>query len=261
MRTNRQLGEFLKARRQGLDPAAVGLAALRRRRTPGLRREEVSERAGISCEWYTKLEQGRDVTPSAETVSALARALMLGPAETTHLRKLADGRMRTFERETMPDTVATIVRGLPDPAYVTGARFDVLVWNSAAEELFGFERMSEADRNVLLIMFTDPNARTLFAEEWFFQAKRMVTLFRVAHDQHGGDPAFEELVARLTHGSAEFASLWSAHEIGSPSAGTKTLHPAGRTSTRYVYATFQFNDDPALKLALYKRDAGGAGVG
>ena len=250
---NRQLGEFLKARRHGLDPAALSLASTRRRRTPGLRREEVAERAGISCEWYVKLEQGRDVLPSPETVTAIARALMLDPAETAHLRRLAEGEARTFERETVSDIVATIVEGLSDPAYVTGARWDVLVWNATADDLFGFEGMSEPDRNILLFMLTNPAARTLFADDWTAQAKRMVALFRVAHDQHAGDAAFQDLVSRLDQMSAEFRRWWSSHRIGSPSAGEKILHRVGRGGTRYVYASFQSNDDPVLKLALYKR--------
>lgn len=89
--SSRQLGEFLKSRRHRLDPAALGLLAARRRRTPGLRREEVAERAGISCEWYVKLEQGRGASASAETVAALARALNLDASETAHLRRLANG--------------------------------------------------------------------------------------------------------------------------------------------------------------------------
>lgn len=253
MSGNRPLGDFLRTRRHALDPVALGLSEGRRRRTAGLRREEVAERAGISCEWYVKLEQGRDVSPSPETVAALARALTLDQVDAGHLRRLAEGQLRRFAREKVPVIVDAIVTSLPDPAYVTGARGDVLTWNAAADALFGFGAMAEPDRNILLFMLTDPIARELFGDDWSFQAKRMVALFRVAYDAHAGDPAFEDLVSRLIDASPTFISWWRSHGVALPGAGTKTLHSAGGVGASYVYASFQSNDDPAMKLALYKR--------
>lgn len=251
--SNRSLGDFLRARRQAIDPAALGLAVGRRRRTPGLRREEVAERAGISCEWYIKLEQGRDVSPSPETVDALAGALSLNATEAAHLRRLVEGRAPPFARETVPEIVSAIVQSLPEPAYVTGARWDVLAWNAAADELFAFSRMEEGDRNILLFMLTDTAASTLFGADWASQAARMVALFRATYDSHAGDPAFEDLVMRLTAGSADFVVWWRSHHVGRLAAGTKRLHRSEAVGGSYVYASFQSNDDPALKLALYKR--------
>ena len=252
---NKELGDFLRSRRRRLDPAAIGVSVMRRRRTPGLRREEVAERAGISCEWYVKLEQGRDVSASPQTVAALARALTLDAAETEHLRQLADrSAPPAFVREAVPDIVAAIVRELPQLAYVTGARWDVLTWNAAAEELFGFGRMDERDRNILTYMFTDASARALFADDWAPEAKRMLALFRATHDQRAGDPAFETLIQGLSDASGDFRSWWCSHDVRAPSAGTKTLHPASREPATFAYASFQSNDDPALKLALYVRE-------
>lgn len=254
MSANKPLADFLRSRRQRLDPAALGLASTRRRRTPGLRREEVAERAGISCEWYVKLEQGREVSASQETVAALARALILDPGETAHLRKLAGkGAAPSFVRETVPDTICTIVNGLPEPAYVTGERWDALCWNPAADRIFGFSAMAEADRNVLLYMLTSSAARNLFGESWTDEAQRMIAMFRVSYDQRRGDPAFEQLVTALAAASGDFTTWWSSYRIATPSSGRKTLRLDGKDRTDFVYATFQANDDPALKLALYTR--------
>jgi transcriptional regulator with XRE-family HTH domain len=250
---NRPLGDFLRAKRQRLDPAALGITTARRRRTPGLRREEVAERAGISSEWYVKLEQGRDVAPSTETIGALARALSLDATETAHLRRLATRQATAFIRETVPEIVAAIVERLPDPAYVTGSRWDVLGWNAAADAVFGFSNMEPAERNILLFMFSASAAASLFGTDWPPQAKRMLALFRVNYDAHAGDPAFEELVAALTERSTDFSTWWKSHDVCEPAAGSKTLHIDNGGTSSYVHATFQSNDDPRLRLALYQR--------
>src|SRR5580693_5839870 len=138
-RSRNELGDFLRSRRERLTPRSAGLAAGRRRRTPGLRREEVAELAGIGVDWYIRLEQGRTVSPSVTTIDALARALRLGKAEHAHLRALAsDADRRAFSREIVPDAIRRLVDNLNQPAYVTGRRWDVLAWNAAAEEIFAF---------------------------------------------------------------------------------------------------------------------------
>ncbi|MDB5818431.1 MAG: transcriptional regulator, partial [Rhizobacter sp.] len=136
MTSNAELGDFLLSRRTRLRPEAVGLSSGRRRRTPGLRREEVAERAGISTDWYVRLEQGRMVRPSDTTINALARALELDPQEHSHLRTLAGhGPANAFVRESVSPTVRRTIEAIPHPAYVTGQRWDVLAWNDAAAEL------------------------------------------------------------------------------------------------------------------------------
>src|SRR5271154_7273426 len=125
-------GDFLRSRRAKLTPQAVGLPDRRRRRTPGLRREEVAELAGIGVDWYVRLEQGRSVSPSVTTIDALARALRLSKTEHAHLRALTrNPDRRAFARETVPDAIRRVVENLTQPAYVTGRRWDVLVWNKA----------------------------------------------------------------------------------------------------------------------------------
>lgn len=247
-----ELGDFLRSRREKLTPKAVGLPDGRRRRTPGLRREEVAELAGIGVDWYIRLEQGRSVSPSLTTIDALARALRLGKTEHAHLRALArNGDRRPFERESVPEPIRRLVESLPQPAYITGRRWDVLAWNKAAAEIFAFDRVAEADRNILVSILTKPATRRLFGAGWADEAKRAVALFRATHDLWAGDPAFSELVARLREGSAEFRRWWEAHDIRSAAAGQKLLHHPKKGLLRFDYASFQANDDPGLRLVIY----------
>ncbi|MBK1661206.1 helix-turn-helix transcriptional regulator [Paracraurococcus ruber] len=247
-----ELADFLRSRRERLSPAAVGLPNGRRRRTPGLRREEVAELAGIGIDWYIRLEQGRSVSPSVTTVDALARALRLGPVEHAHLRALTrDADQRAFVPETVPGAIRRTVEGLHPPAYVTGRRWDILAWNAAAAELFAFDRLPAEDRNTLVSVLTKPAARQLFGAGWAAEARRMVAQFRSTHDLWAGDPAFLDLLRRLRQGCPEFAGWWEAHDVHEARSGEKLLHHPRRGLLRCEYATFQANDDPALKLAIY----------
>jgi transcriptional regulator with XRE-family HTH domain len=253
MNGNHELGEFLRSRRVRLRPDDVGIAPQRRRRTPGLRREEVAGLAGISAEWYVKLEQGRAVSPSKETIEALGKALRLNTVEQKHLRSLARaGRRGPFVREIVPPILRRIVEGLSQPAYVTGQRWDILVWNAAAAELLGdFGARPIEDRNILVFMFAFPAARRLFGERWEEEARRMVALFRSTHDLWADDPAFAVLVERLSSECPEFASWWTSHDVAAPVSGAKQLIHPQRGPLYFEYATFQANDDPHLKLTLY----------
>ncbi|MFT3723901.1 MAG: helix-turn-helix transcriptional regulator [Hyphomonadaceae bacterium] len=251
-RSEIELADFLRARRERLSPKSVGLPDSRRRRTPGLRREEVAELAGIGVDWYVRLEQGRKVRPSSTTVDALARALRLNKAEHLHLKALAGANsVGAFVRESVPQTVKQVVDGFRHPAYVTGRRFDVLAWNKAADEIFAFSQLAEEDRNTFLSILTRPASRKLFGAGWHEEAQRVVALFRANFDLHAGDPAFLELIRRVRLNCPEFASWWRRHEVRTPSAGRKLLKHPKRGLLSYEYATFQANDDPALKLAVY----------
>lgn len=251
--TRTGLGDFLRSRRERLTPEAVGLPAGRRRRTPGLRREEVAELADIGVDWYIRLEQGRTVTPSSTTVDALARALRLDEVEKAHLRALARNvARRGFEREEVPPTTRRLVEGLDRPAYVTGRRWDVLAWNAATTELFtDFGRLPEGDRNILVYLLLDPTARRLFGPGWQAQAKHVVAQFRAVYDLWALDPAFVDLAARLRDGCPEFETWWDQHDVLGSGAGRKSLHDPVRGEVEYDYATFQANEDPALKLTIY----------
>jgi transcriptional regulator with XRE-family HTH domain len=247
-----ELGDFLRSRREKLSPKVVGLAPGRRRRTPGLRREEVAELAGIGVDWYIRLEQGRSVSPSVTTIDALARALRLGKAEHAHLRALTQGGdRRPFVAEAVPPAVRRTVESLNVPAYVTGRRWDVLAWNKAADEIFAFSRLPEADRNTLVSVLTNPATRRLFGAGWADEARRMVAQFRATHDLWAGDPAFRDLLERLRAGCPEFERWWEAHDVSGIVAGRKTLNHPKKGQLRFEYASFQANDDPGLKLVVY----------
>lgn len=248
------LGEFLRSRRERLTPAAVGLPARPRSRTPGLRREDVAELAGIGVDWYVRLEQGRAVRPSPAVLDGLARALRLDDAERGHLRALARNPVRApFRRERVPAAVRRLVGSLGQPAYVTGRRWDLLVWNAAAAEVFAdFAALPEADRNLLVYLLLDPEARRRLGSGWAAQAQFVVAQFRAAHDLWAPDPAFTELSARLSRDCPEFDGWWRRHPVSRRSgAGRKVVHHPTRGELRFEYATFQANEDPALRLTVY----------
>jgi len=247
-----ELGDFLRSRRDRLTPKAVGLPLGRRRRTPGLRREEVAELAGIGVDWYIRLEQGRSVSPSVATVDALARALRLSKIEHAHLKALTRvAARRAFVREIVPDALSRLVEGLSQPAYITGRRWDVLVWNKAAEEIFAFGQLAEEDRNILICILTKPMTRRLFGKVWNDQARRVVAQFRATHDLWAGDAAFVDLLERLRRGCAEFDGWWKAHDVRAPAAGRKQMTHPKKGVLRFEHASFQAEDDPALKLVIY----------
>ena len=247
-----ELADFLRSRRERLSPAKVGLPSGRRRRTPGLRREEVAELAGIGVDWYVRLEQGRSVRPSVATIDALARALRLSKTEHAHLSALTQrGERQAFAGEIVPDAIRRIIDGLNQPAYVTGQRWDVLAWNAAAEEIFAFGRLKEEERNTLLSMFTRPATRKLFGAGWEQEARRMIAQFRANYDLFAGDQAFESLINRLRGESKEFSQWWRGHDVRGAAAGAKILHHPGKGELKLDYASFQSNDDAALKLVIY----------
>jgi len=234
----RELGDFLRARRGRLSPESVGLPRRRQRRTPGLRREEVAELAGIGVDWYIRLEQGRPVTPSAGTIDALARALQLSELEHQHLRALAGGGgHRPFQPETAPPSLVSLLQHLTQPAYVTGRRRDLVAWNTAANDIFGFDDLPEGDRNILVSMLTVPRSRALFGPGWAEEAQGMVARFRATHDLWASDPAF--------------VAWWERHDVRGPGSGRKTLHHPIRGLIVFDHAGFQANDDPGLKLVIY----------
>jgi transcriptional regulator with XRE-family HTH domain len=246
------LGDFLRAQREKLDPEALAVGDGRRRRTPGLRREEVAGRAGIGIDWYVRLEQGRSVSPSATTIDALAHALCLSTAEQAHLRALAlVRRPDRFVQEDVPPSLKRLVDGLHQPAYVTGRRWDLLAWNAAAADLFAFADLPKPDRNILLFVLADPRARALFGDAWMEEAQRMTAQFRTNHDLWAADPAFVDLHERLRAGCPHFPAWWRAHEVRRAGAGRKVLNHPERGRLTFEYTTFQANEDPDLKLAIY----------
>lgn len=210
-----ELADFLRTRRNRLRPNEVGLPTRRRRRTHGLRREDVAELAGISLTWYTWLEQGRDIRVSAGVLENLARALALGSDERAHLFRLADRPLPEPVGE--PATVPPVLRALltalePFPAHVRDARWYVLAWNRAETLLVPWGKLPPGERHVLWNHFANPDLRRI-AGDWEDDARTLLALFRQEVGPRMGDPALAALVARLLRASPEFAAWWPAHEV------------------------------------------------
>ncbi len=254
----RELADLLRSRRERLQPADVGLPAGTRRRTRGLRREEVAQLATISTTYYTFLEQGRDVHPSRQVLDALARALRLVPAERAHLHELAHGH-KTAEShqpgEVLAPAVAALVDRLdPHPTYVTGRRFDVLAANRAARALWtDWPALPPQERNLLWWMFTDPAARTILIE-WEAEASALLARFRAAADRHPDEPEFATLTGRLQAASAEARAWWPRHDVVALSSGTKRLHHSVLGDLELEHVVLQLADDPEQKLVSFTAD-------
>jgi len=232
-----EFGDFLRSRREKLSPKTVGLPAGLRRRTAGLRREEVAQLAGIGVDWYIRLEQGRTVSPSVTTVDALARALRLSKTEHAHLKALArDGDRRAFTREIVPPPILRLIESLPHPAYITGRRWDVLAWNEAALRLLGdFATLPTGDRTILRMIFLWPHWRSLFVD-WESLAESVVAQFRAETARHSGAPELLELTDALARDSTEFARLWHARAVEVPQLKVKRLQHAELGPVELTYA-------------------------
>jgi transcriptional regulator with XRE-family HTH domain len=247
-----ELGDFLRRRRERLAPTTVGLTPGPRRRAPGLTREEVAERAGISTAWYTWLEQGRGINPSLKVLDALAAALKLEPPERSHLIELTQpAPCVPAVREQAPRLLQHMLRGYRWPAYATGRRWDVLAWNDAAREIFfDFEESPQAERNVLRYMFLDPRMRCRFAD-WETHARHMVAQFRRNVARYAEDRRLAELVATLRESSPDFDAWWRDHDVKAQAAATVVVcHPAAGELV-FEYATFQPDDTPDMRLVMY----------
>jgi 8-oxo-dGTP pyrophosphatase MutT (NUDIX family)/transcriptional regulator with XRE-family HTH domain len=251
----RELADLLRSRRDRLQPSDVGLPTGQRRRTKGLRREEVAQLAGVSTTYYTFLEQGRDLRPSWEVLEAIARALRLGPAERAHLHTLGSSTRRTPPppaAETLPEAVSALVDRMdPYPTYVTGRHWDVLASNRAARLLWtDWPALPLQDRNMLWWIFTDPAARSILAE-WEAEALAQLARFKAAADRRPDDPSFTALIERLRNASPEFRASWPRHDVAQLASGTKRLrHPVLGEMT-FTHVVLTLADDPEQKLVTF----------
>jgi transcriptional regulator with XRE-family HTH domain len=250
-----ELADFLRARRAALQPDDVGLAGGGRRRTPGLRREEVAALAGVGATWYTWLEQGRDVRASLDVLEAISTALRLTPAERAHLILLGRGEQAPPCQppvERVSAELRRLVRNLgPGPAFIVGRRYDYLVWNEATAALFGDPgQLPKPTRNHAWQMFMDPARRALIVN-WERSARLLVAKLRGDYARHIGDAAFDELIETLNDVSPEFRKLWARHEVSQLGEGRKLFdHPvAGRMV--FDHAVFRGIEDPEQRLILY----------
>jgi transcriptional regulator with XRE-family HTH domain len=224
------LASFLRHRRQALQPADVGLGPGRRRRTPGLRREEVAALAHMSTDFYTRLEQRRGSRPSQQTIGALARALRLTLDERDHLLQLAGHTAppRTARSDHVSPALLRVVDGLDTPAQIVSDLGVTLEQNPLAEALLGAQTTHRGlARSMIYRWFTDPEERTRFpVEDHAVQSRRYTGLLRAVQGRDPGDPDPPELIESLLRLSPEFAALWDTHEVGLPAEMRKRIaHP------------------------------------
>jgi len=246
-----ELAAFLRARRGQMSPRDVGIEPGPRRRTPGLRREEVAQLSGVSVTWYTWLEQARDITVSEQVLDSLARVLCLTEAEKLYMYTLAD-KQGVVRREAAAAPSSELRRLLdalnPNPTYLIGPSWDLLAWNAAEAGLIGDPaQLAEHERNIIRMVFTDSDLRGLLVD-WRTQASGLLAQFRADAARNLGDPRFEQLSRELYAVSDEFRQLWDEHRVADfGPARWEFDHPRlGRLTVDYVrMAALQ---SPGVKL-------------
>jgi transcriptional regulator with XRE-family HTH domain len=248
----RELGEFVRAHRERLTPAAIGLSGGARRRTPGLRREEVAQLCGLSTTWYTWIEQGRDVSASPQALARLAEVLRLGRAGRAYLFEVAGKRdpdPPASETEEVPPSVLACVHAISAPAYLLDRTWTARGWNAPAERLFVGWLDQPQERNLLRFIFLRPGARSLICD-WAARARRVAAEFRAACSAHLDDPALRGLIAGLRQESREFAQSWDQHGVLEREGGLRTFNHPRDGFLRYEQVTFDVASQPDWKLTI-----------
>ncbi|CAD0308832.1 helix-turn-helix transcriptional regulator [Xanthomonas sp. WHRI 8391] len=257
------LSSYLRERRERLDPAALGYPG-GRRRTPGLRREEVAQRANISATWYSWLEQGRGGAPSAGVLNRIAKALLLTDAEREHLFLLGLGRLPDVRYHPPAGVTPRLQRVLDametSPAFIRTVSWDVVAWNAAAAAvLTDYATLPSSERNVLRLMFLSPASRVMNLD-WEGVARSLVTVFRADAARAGANTAIAPLVEELRSRSEDFARLWEAGEVNDPSDGIKHIrHPIlGEMEMEYSSFAVEGRTDLILLVCnpVHQADAG-----
>jgi transcriptional regulator with XRE-family HTH domain len=257
-----ELSEFLRSRRARLKPEDVGLPQFgRRRRVPGLRREELAQLAGVSVAYYTRLEQGNGRNVSAEVLDAIARALRLSDAEHAHLTHLAKPKSHKKKPAGRQQQVRVALRQLLDtmdgvPAYVVGRRAEILAWNRMAAALFGdWAELPAAERNWARLTFLRPEYRELFVD-WEQKAIDIVCALRMDAGCHPDDPKLSALVGELSVKSEEFRRLWATHDVKEKNHGVKRLHHPLVGDLSLQFESFKLTDDSEQSLVTYHAEPG-----
>jgi transcriptional regulator with XRE-family HTH domain len=249
-----ELAQFLRSRRARITPADVGLPAGLRRRTPGLRREEVAQLAGVGVTWYTWLEQGRPINASVQILAAIARTLRLDQAEREHLYRLADvpsvpdgppGGCLTPEVQTVLDGLVSL------PAAVYNGRYDLLACNRGYHALFPpLVEAPRGERNALWQMFMVPDCCCAMANK-DIELPQMVATFRAAFARHLGEPAWTGFVRRLSAASPDFARMWATHDVAGPSTRLKLFQNVLGGQLKTVSTSFTISASPEARMIVY----------
>jgi transcriptional regulator with XRE-family HTH domain len=248
------LGTYLKDRRSKLDPAAFGFS-LTRRRTAGLRREEVAQRANVSPTWYTWLEQGRGGAPSADVLDRISRALMLTEVEREHLFLLALGRPPKAHYQPVEGVTPRLQRVLDSfelsPAMVKNATWDIIAWNRAATAvLIDYATLPVEERNVLRLIFCNPRVRNGMTD-WEADARFVVAAFRAEVARLGAAKNVRALVDDLCRTSSDFAKMWRSNDVCSYGEGTKHMNHPIAGPIVMEYSAFSVDGRPDLSMVVY----------
>ncbi|SHH08450.1 helix-turn-helix transcriptional regulator [Pollutimonas bauzanensis] len=253
-RTRKELAEFLKSRRERLAPTDVGLPAGGRRRTPGLRREEVAALSGVGLTWYTWLEQGREIGVSSTFLDSLSRVLKLDAAERRYLYLLTQQRLPAEPGKTwcvVPPLIHRLMSDLAQsPAYVINLRWDVLAWNEAADRVFHFSSYAPDRRNLLWMLFTDPATHALF-DPWEEQALQLLSHFRRDFVRATQEPDICALIKDLEKVCPDFKKWWQEHDIHGPDHGLRRLFIEGPGHISFEYTELTIDADRHLRLVYY----------
>lgn len=251
----KELADFLKTRRAKILPSQVGLSSATRRRTPGLRREEVAQLAGIGITWYTWLEQGRTIHVSTQVIESLSRVLLLDKQERIHFYLLANQPLPA-DIPGYQGTASPILQHVLDslifcPSLVADQRWNVIAWNEAACLVLGdFSKMNVRERNIVWAMFTDNKYKQLFVD-WNLHAKGLLGRFRSTCGQYIEDSWLAQFIDDLKMQSTEFNLWWPLHEIQSNSEVYKQLnHPIAGTLD-FEVSNFDVSDNSGLKMIVH----------
>lgn len=250
------LADFLRTRRMRLSPEQVGLIAGRRRRTPGLRREEVAQLAHVGVSWYILLEQGRALHPSSEVLRNIAEALQLTPDERHHLFVLADQQppaaINASHEEVSP-VLRRVLDGLsPMPAYVIGHRWDFLAWNATAERVLLLPNsVPPHEYNAVWRIFANPLSRQLYRPDWEQVAQKVLAEFRAESARFADEGWFKRLIADLQRVSPEFRAWWPRHDVRGRTDALKEIEHPLVGCLRFEHTSLQVPAQPELKLMIY----------
>lgn len=247
----RELGSFLSSRRARLQPEEYNLQK-GPRRTPGLRREEVAVLAGVSVSWYTWLEQGREIQPSADALRRISKVLKLDAIESTHLFALSSRDMPAQATSgRLSDGLELLVRAIPVPAYVRNTRFDILAWNDAIADLFvDYGMLEPHERNTLRLLFLHRPYRTQILD-WEQMTRGMISAFRAARAQAHDKLPFDNLIAELSELSPEFRAWWPDTDVKGFDEGAKQMRLPSGDITAFTYVALTPTGRPDLSLVTY----------
>jgi transcriptional regulator with XRE-family HTH domain len=251
----RELGEFIRSRRNQLVRADLGLPPIGRSRLLGLRREEISAFAGVSVTWLTWLEQGRDINPSRQVLDAIARNLHLTPAEHDYLLALGGYAVEPVQDvravEAAPPHLQRLLDGLEFPAFAVAPDWGIAGWNRAYSELYSsIDNVDVVDRNLLWLVFTDPHLRDLLPD-WEAQSRHFLAEFRAEAGARLSSPAHTALIARLLASSPEFAAQWQEKNVARFASRRRVFRSANGAERVFEHHRLVPSDFPELHLVFY----------